>query len=57
MTVPHIALLVRVMALAGGNLMAMTGQMMRIGILTLPGVSLITLSNRDRALDLVEKSL
>lgn len=54
MSLPHIALLV--MAPAGGNLMAMTGQMMRSGILTLPGVSPITPRNPDRALDLVEKS-
>ena len=40
MTVPHVALLIVVMALAGGNLVAM-----------------ITLRNRDCALDLVEKAL
>ena len=57
MTIPHIVLLVLIMALAGGNLIAMTAQMVIGGILTLAGVSLITLRNRDRALDLVEKSL
>ena len=57
MSVPHIALLVMVMALAGGNLMAMTVQRARGGILTLVGVSLIMLRNHDHALDLVEKSL
>ena len=55
MSVPHIALLN--MAMAGGNLLAMAVQRVRSGILTLPGVSRITLRNRDRALDLVEKSL
>ncbi len=57
MTVPHVALLVMVMTLAGGNLIAMAAQMVIAGILTLVGVSLITLHNHDHALDLVEKSL
>lgn len=46
-----------VMTLAGGNLIAMAAQMVIAGILTLVGVSLITLHNHDHALDLVEKSL
>ncbi len=46
-----------VMALAGGNLIAMTVQRVRGRILTLVGVSLITLRDHDHALDLVEKSL
>lgn len=57
MSVPHIALLIMVMALAGGNLMAMTGRMVRSGILGLAGVSPITPGNHDQALDPVEKSL
>ena len=57
MSVPHIALLVMVMALAGGNLIAMTVQKVRGRILTLVGVSLITLRDHDHALDLIEKSL
>jgi len=57
MSVPHTALLVMVMAPAGGNLMAMTGQMVRSGILTLPGVWPITPRHYDHALDPVEKSL
>lgn len=57
MTEPHIALLVMVVALAGGNIIAMTVQMVRGGILTRVSVSLIKLRNHDRALDLVEKSL
>ena len=57
MSVPHIALLVMVMALAGGNLAAMTVQMVIGGILALLGVSLITPPNHDHALDLIEKSL
>ena len=57
MSVPHIALLVTIMALAGGDLSAMTVQMVIGGILALLGVSLITPRHHDQALDLIEKSL
>ncbi|MCH8202127.1 MAG: hypothetical protein IH996_03365 [Proteobacteria bacterium] len=57
MNLPHIAFLVMVMALVGGNLIAMTGQGVIGGILALVGVWLITLRTHEQALDLLEKSL
>ena len=46
-----------VMALVGGNLIAMTGLRVIGGILALVGVWLITLRTHEQALDLLEKSL
>lgn len=57
MNLPHIAFLVMVMALVGGNLIAMTGQGVIGGILALVGVWLITLGTHEQALVLLEKSL
>lgn len=57
MNLPHIAFLVMVMALVGGNLIAMSGQGVIGGILALVGVWLITLRTHEQALDLLEKSL